>query len=182
MANFLQSCKKEKISDIYNKCYSENVSVNGKSIKYYIKGFEKELIKSKLLKDSTGKSYKDFFFELSDYDYIYLNTEYSFLDSISGLEFNDAINCAKKIKDHKDFDKSIFGRMGSYMKNNNGNHEGFFKSQPIDSIFNESTFEYDYIKHKLFGTIKVYDKNKIYGRNILCKTEDCPKRKATLSY
>ena len=180
LISFLQSCKKEKISDIYNKCYSENVTVNGKSIKHFIKGFEEELIKSNLLKDSTGKSYRDFFFELSNYDYIYLNSEYSFSDSIRGAEFDKVLSCPKKIRNHKDFESSIFGRLEQYMKNNNGNHEGFFESQPVKSTFNEKTFEYDYIKHKLFNVIKVYDKNKNVQGKVLCKSENCPKRKETL--
>mgnify|MGYP001804201647 CR=1 FL=1 len=178
------SCQNEKIADIYNKCYSENVTVDGKSIRLYIKGFENELIKSRLLKDSTGQSYRDFFFELSDnnYDYIYLENQYSFLDSINGLEFDGVLDCPLAIKSHKDFENSIFGRLTNYMKENNGNHEGFFKSQEIDSIFNEKTFEYDFIKHKLFNILKVYDKSKNHEGKILCKTEDCPERKEILGY
>lgn len=180
LISFLQSCKKEKISEIYNKCYSENVTVNGNSIKHYIKNFEKELIKDNLLKDSTGESYRDFFFELSNYDYIYLNSKYSFSDSINGIEFGEVLNCPKEIRNHKDFDSSIFGKLVIYMKNNNGNHEGFFESQPIDSIFNENTFEYDYFKIKLFSLIKVYDINNFQGGAVLCKTDNCPERKETL--
>ena len=36
----IYSCKIENIAEIYNKCYSEEVTVNGISIKHYIKGFE----------------------------------------------------------------------------------------------------------------------------------------------
>lgn len=180
--SLLYSCQDENISKIYNKCYSEEVTVNGISIKHYIKGFEKELIRSKLLKDSTAKSYKDFFYEISNYDYIVLESKYSFLDSIKGLEYDGVLNCSKKIAFHKDYTKTIFGKLGNYMKKNNGNHEGFFESQPIDSIFNEKTFEFDFIKHKLFNVIKVYDKNKYESGSILCNLENCPKRKATLYY
>jgi hypothetical protein len=174
------SCQEKDIAELYNQCYSEEVTVDGISIKHYIKGFEAELIKSKLLKDSTGKSYRDFCFELSNYDYIVLETKYSFLDSIKGLEYDGVLNCPKKIADHKDYPNTIFGKLGKYMKENNGNHEGFFKSQPIDSIFNEKTFEFDYIKHKFFNMIKVYDKNKYESGTILCNTENCPERKITL--
>lgn len=174
-------CQEKNITEIYNKCYSEEVTVDGISIKHYIKGFEAELIKSKLLKDSTGKSYKDFFYELSNYDYVVLETKYSFLDSIKGLEFDGVLDCPLKISSHKDYPTTIFGKLGKHMKENNGNHDGFFESQPIDSIFNEKTFEFDYIKHKLFNVIKVYDKSKYENGTILCKTENCPVRKITLN-
>ncbi len=176
----IYGCQNESIAELYNKCYAEEVTVNGISIKHYISGFESELIKSKLLKDSTGESYKDFFYEMSNYDYIVLDNKYSFLDSISGLEYDGVMKCPKKIASHKDISNSIFGKLGKYMKENNGNHEGFFESQPIDSIFNEKTFEYDYIKHKLFNVIKVYDENNYRSGAILCKTDNCPKRKETL--
>ncbi|WP_322550940.1 hypothetical protein [Flavobacterium psychraquaticum] len=175
------SCQENNITEIYNKCYSEEVTVDGISIKHYIKGFEAELIKSKLLKDSTGKSYNDFFYELSNYDYIVLETKYSFLDSVKGLEFDGVLDCPLKISSHKDYPTTIFGKLGRYMKGNNGNHDGFFEAQPIDSIFNEKTFEFDYIKHKLFNVIKVYDKSKYESGTILCKTENCPERKITLN-
>src|SRR5690606_38330998 len=176
----IYSCKNENIAEIYNKCYSEEVTVNGISIKHYIKGFESELINSKLLKDSTGESYREFFFEMSNYDYVVLENKYSFLDSIKGLEYDGVMKCPIKIASHKDISNSIFGKLGKYMEENNGNHEGFFESQPIDSIFNEKTFEYDYIKHKLFNVIKVYDINTFQGGSVLCKTDNCPKRKETL--
>lgn len=174
---FFQSCKEEKIATIYNKCYAENGTVNEKSIKYYIKGFEKELIESNLLKDSTGESYNEFFFEMDNFDYIHLKTNYSFQDSIKGVEFEEALSCVKKISLHNDFDNSLFGKLAKYMKKNNGNHEGFFESQPVDSIFNPKTFEYDFIKHRLFLGIQVYDKNKNHEGKVLCKIENCPKTK-----
>ena len=43
--------------------------------------------------------------------------------------------------------EQIFGKLKKYMTENGGNHEGYFESQPIDSIFNENTFKFDYIKH-----------------------------------
>ena len=174
------SCKEENITDIYNECYSKEVTVHGVSIKHYLKGFEAELIRSNLLEDSTGKSYRDFFNEIMHYDYIVLENKYSFLDSIKGLEYDGVMKCPLKISLHKDISNSIFGKLGKYMEENNGKHEGFFDSQPIDSIFNEQTFEYDYIKHKLFNVIKVYEKSTFRGGAMLCKIDNCPERKDTL--
>lgn len=166
----------KSISEIYNECYSKNVTVKDKSIKHFIRGFEKILIENRLLKDSTGSSYRDFLFEFSDYDYIDLKYKYSFLDSTQGLEYNELLNCSKKIKSHRDFKSSIFGKLADYMLKNDGNHEGYFESQPIDSIFNEKTFEFDHIKHKLFGVIKVYDGNKSQKEKVLYRKENYPKR------
>ena len=172
--SLILSCQEKDIAELYNKCYSEEVTVDGISIKHYIKGFEAVLIKSKLLKDSSGKSYKDLFYELSNYDYVVLETQYSFLDSIQGMKYDGVLDCPKKISNHKDYQNTIFGKLGKYMKENNGNYEGFFESQPIDSIFNEKTFEFDYIKHKFFNVIKVYNKNKYENGSILCNLENCP--------
>lgn len=61
------------------------------------------------------------------------------------------------------------------MTENGGNLEGYFESQPIDSIFNENTFKFDYIKHKLFNIIKVYDKTKNPKGKVLYKKENYPK-------
>jgi hypothetical protein len=176
------NCQHKNISALYNKCYSEEVTVNGISIKHYIKGFEAELINSKLLKDSTAKSYKDFFYEVSNADYIVLENKYMFLDSINGLEYDGVLECAKKIASHEDYNNTILGKLGKYMNENNGNHQSFFESQPIDSIFNESTFEFDYIKHKFFSAIKIYDDNKYKVGIVLCKLENCPQPKTTLNY
>lgn len=175
-------CQQKNISALHNKCYSEKVTIDGTSIKNYIKDFETELINSKLLKDSTAKSYKDFFYEVSNADYIVLENKYMFLDSINGLEYDDVLDCAKKIASHEDYNNTIFGKLGKYMNENNGNHQGFFESQPIDSIFNESTFEFDYIKLKFFSAIKIYDDNKYKVGIVLCKLENCPKPKTTLNY
>ena len=174
------SCKEKSISEVYNNCYKKEMTVKGVSIKHFLKGFEKELIKSNLLKDSTGKSYKELFFELKDYECIVLENKYSFLDSINGLEFNNISVCAEKIANHPDYPNSIFGKLNKYMEANNGDYEGFFESEPIEVIFNEDTFEFDFIKHKLFNTIKVYDTLFYEGGQILCKTKNCPERKALL--
>ena len=167
--------RNKNIYEIYNDCYAENVTVNKKSIRHYIKGFENSLIENKLLKDSTGKSYKDFFHEITDYDYIDMKSKYSFLDSLNGLEYDGVLDCPLAIRKHKDFDTSIFGKLKKYMTENGGNHEGYFESQPIDSIFNENTFKFDYIKHKLFNIIKVYDKTKNQKGKILYRKENYPK-------
>jgi len=176
----IYSCQQGNIEELYNTCYAQEVTVNGVSIKHYIDGFESELIKSKLLKDATGESYRDFFYEMSNYEYIVLNHRYSFLDSINGVEYDDVMKCPKKIANHKDISNSIFGKLAKHMKENNGDHTGFFESQETDSIFNERTFEYDYFKHKLFNIIKVYDKSKNQKGRILCKIEKCPEQKETL--
>ena len=170
----LFSCEERKISDVYNECYSKEVKVNGVSIKKYLQEFENELINSNLLKDSSGKSYKEFFYELMTYDYIVLENKYSFLDSIKSVNFRDIMKCPLEISFHTDFEKSIFGKLSHYMKENDGDHLGFFKSEPMESIFNEKTFEYDYIKHKLFNIIKVYDKSKYRSGAVLCKLDNCP--------
>ena len=163
----LISCSKNNetnnIYDTYNDCYAQNFTIKNKSIKYYIKQYEDILIENNLLKDSTANSYVDFLFEFSNYDFIDLKTRYSFLDSIEGLRFGkDALNCVNKISNHKDFKKGIWGRYLNYVKTNslelNKNTTlEFLSSQPIDSIFNEDTFKYDFFKHKIFNIIPVYD-------------------------
>lgn len=173
-------CQKQHISDTYNDCYAKEVTVNGVSIKKYINDFESELIRSKLLKDSSGESYKEFFNEMLNYDYIVLENEYSFIDSITGVKFDGITKCPLAIANHNDFSNSIFGKLSEYMNENNGNHQGFFESKPIDSIFTKKAFEYDYIKHQIFSTLKVYNKDNYKNGAVLCKIDDCPKREESL--
>lgn len=175
----LFSCSKKNkttnIYDTYNECYAQNFIVKNKSIRYYLKQYEKILIENKLLKDSTANSYVNFLLEFSNYDFIDLKQRYSFLDSIKGLKFGkDALNCVNKISTHKDFKKGFWGKYLNYIKANSLqlNEErtlSFLTSQPTDSIFNEDTFKYDFFKHKLFNIIPVYDGSKkgkvLYKRN-----------------
>ncbi len=176
----ISGCQKQHISEVYNDCYAKEVTVNGISIKKYINDFESELIRSKLLKDSSGESYKEFFNEMLDYDYIVLENEYSFTDSITGVKFDGIMKCPIVIANYNDFSNSIFGKLAEYMNENNGDHRGFFESQPIDSIFTKEAFEYDYIKHQIFITIKVYSKDSYENGAVLCKIENCPEREETL--
>lgn len=171
------SCKqkKENIYDIYNKCYSETAVDTEKSISHYIKSFEKELIKNNYLKDSTSESYYRLFNKLKEYEYIDLKTNYNFKDSIMFIKYNGTLECASEIKDHSDFEKSIFGKLGKFMLQNNGNHNGFFQSQHIDSIFNEKTFKFDYIKQKMFASIKLYNGQEYINGKILFNKDNYPK-------
>jgi len=160
--NFFLFSQEKKIEEIYQECAYNTLSDKGKAMKRYTKGFEKYLIKVKILKDSTSKSYCDLYKSFSlGKRYNSDNFAYAYSDSINKNKedrlkiFPISNKCVEEIKKHKSF--NIFKNDKLLRSNRNDEMD-------IDEIIKENLdviekrdFSLDYYKHRTFALLYLLD-------------------------
>jgi len=154
------SCKPKidnrNIDIIYNECYNNSVTVNGKPISFYRNQYENILIRNNVMKDNSPKSYFELYNILSEYEYIDINSNYVFKDSIKNMNVVDISKCIPLIKDKIEYKKSIFNNIIKEIITENGNVKSEIDYEKFTTLINQESFEYDYFKEIVLKLIKPY--------------------------
>ena len=143
--------QEKKIELIYQECMYNSLSDKGIALKKYTKGFENHLITLKILKDSTGNSYRELLKSLSEGKRYRSEYEYSYLDSINTIEIEKIIprnkECAKIISKQKNY-TSYSKKFKSVIPDDKDNISQGLKN--LYKILSIKDFELDFYKQKVF--------------------------------
>tara|TARA_R110000868_G_C10905294_1_gene764581 strand:+ start:1346 stop:1879 length:534 start_codon:yes stop_codon:yes gene_type:complete len=151
------SCSKEKrIEEIYQECLYNSLSDKGEALKRFSQGFEKHLIKIKILKDSTPESYYNIYKSIANGKRYPSYYKYSYIDSINKIE-RYKINpsnkkCLEDITDLEEFKKSKLYKINKVALpiSEKGSYDFSKMVASILPIMEEKDFELDYYKHKVY--------------------------------
>lgn len=160
--NFIFSCQKKSIEEVYQECAYNSLSDKGKAIKRYTKEFEIFLIKQGVLKDQTSKSYYEIFKSFSEgKNYNSEDFTYSYSDSINkNLEdrlklFPKSVKCAEVIKNHKNYLTFNNKKLLDLSRNENQNIREVIKENL--HIIAKKDFSLDYYKQRTFALLYLLD-------------------------
>ncbi|MDP2542077.1 hypothetical protein CSC81_07950 [Tenacibaculum discolor] len=155
--------QEKKIEEMYQKCLYNSLHDKGEKLKRINKEFENYLIKEKILKDSSGSSYKKFLNTLhtSKGKVMKFSFTYPYLDSMHGIENGKPIffkldsTCVKEIVLNDDFTKHLEKLESLMPKEKTNDLSLVFKN--MDTVFSAEDFELDYYKQKFFILLCAYN-------------------------
>lgn len=161
----------EKVAEeYYQECLYNSLSDKGVALKRYAKGFEKQLIELKILKDSTAQSYYDLFESFSNGKAYPRSYKYSFIDSINNkLERNKIIPfntvCYDEMLKLERFKNSKLFKIQSQIDIDNSRVKFSKQMKKVISILDKKDFELDFYKQRTF--IYLYFTNLFSGKDAL---------------
>jgi hypothetical protein len=156
---------KYKIEKELEKCYFSSFSDNGLQAKVYMKEFESILIQYKTLKNSSDKEYYNLFTKMIMQERIFMNSNYSFSDSLGNIS-NDkfikySFDCINVLKNKSEFETSITNRIRQSLRRDEFiNTDSTFISNKLKDVYPKDYFKLDLHKLKFMVLLDVYSEKK----------------------
>lgn len=153
----LNSCKpkNERIENRLMKCKYLSFQDNGKQLKELLSDYESHLIKTGVLLDITGKSYKNTINKIANGIEIKNKPPYSFIKMLNGIEksTNSKSNDCLQSIDSSKYDVITFNKLQKTMKsiiNTSNNLKAELLANGISEVLSEKDFEFDFYKMRAF--------------------------------
>lgn len=151
LCNFSVFSQNTNIEEVYQNCVYSSLNDKGLELKRHTKKFEEHLIKNRILKDSTAKSYFKLFKILGTSKWKKLKYNYSYIDTINKTVGYQKVNlnseCIKKLRQNKSFEKSKIFKMRKIFANENySSIELAIKK--MSEVLEVKDFESDFYKYR----------------------------------
>lgn len=154
----------KRVEKEFMDCSYQAYSDNGLQLKKLISEYQKQLVKEKMLNDSTAKSYRNFFQEIADGKEFKHVPSKSFLEQLQAIEQPNRIlikECQTRIlKDSSKYDMTKLRMLENAISSvqNSGDLQPSLVAKQILLVLSEKDFELDYYKLRtmmLFDVLNV---------------------------
>ena len=178
------SCSPEKVrvEEVIMECIYKSYDDNGRAFKKAIQGYETLLVEQNIIKDKTGKSYKETLMALAQ-DNNFKNRPSisfnSFIGDIGSLDSESYLECQKTLIDTSNYDSSRFTIINKVVEKHMTSSDLNINLilSDIGTSLTEEDFDFDYYKIQTFKILDLFELDKGLLRTLPKVNDESTKEK-----
>lgn len=178
------SCSPEKVrvEEVIMECIYKSYNDNGRALKKAIQDYETLLVEQNIIKDKTGKSYKETLMALAK-DNNFKNRPSisfnSFIGDIGSLDSERYVVCQKTLIDTSNYDSARLNKINQVVKKHMTSSDLNINLilSDINNFLSEEDFDFDYYKFQTFRILDLFELDKGLLRTLPEANDESSKEK-----